>query len=77
MDRKKDDLQQFKPEIKQIIGDEIVSRFYYLRGRIESSIKNDNDVQTAISTLANADKTTTILTTIQKATKPFNQNKKF
>lgn len=77
MDRKNDDLQQFKSEIKQIIGDEIVSRFYYLRGRIESSIKNDNEIQTAISTLANADKTITILTTIQKATKPFNQNKKF
>jgi hypothetical protein len=34
-------------------------------------------VQTAISTLKDADKTKSILTTIQKSTKPFNQNKKF
>ncbi len=77
MDRKKDDLQKFKPEIKRIIEDEIVSRFYYLSGRIQSSLSNDTDVQTAISTLADTDKTNSILTTIQKATKPFNQNKKF
>ena len=77
MDRKKDDLQKFKPEIKRMIEDEIISRFYYLSGRIESSVKYDTDLQTAISTLASADKTKNILTTIQKATKPFNQNKKF
>jgi len=77
MDRKKDDLQKFKPEIKRMIEDEIVSRFYYLSGRIAASIKWDTDMQTAISTLNNADKTKSILTTIQKATKPFNQNKKF
>ncbi len=77
MDRKKDDLQKFKPEIKRIIEDEIVSRFYYLGGRIQSSISNDSDIQTALGTLANTDKTNSILTTIQKATKPFNQNKKF
>ena len=77
MDRKKDDLQKFKPEIKRMIEDEIVSRFYYLSGRIAASLKWDTDVQTAISTLKDADKTRSILTTIQKATKPFNQNKKF
>jgi carboxyl-terminal processing protease len=77
MDRKKDDLQKFKPEIKRMIEDEIVSRFYFLSGRIAASIKWDTDMQTAISTLSNADKTKNILTTIQKATKPFNQNKKF
>jgi len=77
MDRKKDDLQKFKPEIKRMIEDEIVSRFYYLSGRISASIKWDTDLQTAITTISNADKTKSILTTIQKATKPFNQNKKF
>ena len=34
-------------------------------------------MQTAISIINNADKTKSILTTIQKPTKPFNQNKKF
>lgn len=77
MDRKKDDLQKFKPEIKHMIEDEIVSRFYYLSGRIAASIKWDTDMQTAIGTLSDATKTKSILTTVQKATKPFNQNKKF
>src|SRR5246127_1893953 len=77
MDRKKDDLQKFKPEIKRMIDDEIVSRFYYLSGRVAASLKWDTDIQTAINTLNDADKTKSILTAIQKATKPFNQNKKF
>ena len=77
MGRKKDDLQKFKPEIKRMIEDEIVSRFYYLSGRIAASIKWDTDMQTAINTISNADKIKSILTTVQKATKPFNQNKKF
>ena len=77
MDRKKDDLQKFKPEIKNMIEDEIISRFYYLSGRIAASLKNDNDIQTAINTISSVDKTNAILTSVQKATKPFNQNKKF
>jgi len=60
-----------------MIEDEIVSRFYYLSGRIAASIKWDTDMQTAINTISNADKIKSILTTVQKATKPFNQNKKF
>ncbi len=77
MDRKKDDLQKFKPEIKRMIEDEIVSRFFYLSGRVSASIKYDTDVQAAINTLNNTDKTKSILTTVQKSTKPFNPNKKF
>jgi len=77
MDRKKDDLQKFKPEIKRMIEDEIVSRYYFLRGRIEISLKYDTDIIEAISLLNNPDKLKGFLTTIQKPTKPFNPNKKF
>jgi carboxyl-terminal processing protease len=77
LDRKKDDLQKFKGEIKRMIEDEIASRFYFLRGRIEVSLKYDTDILEAISLLSNPDKMKGFLTTIQKPTKPFNPNKKF
>lgn len=77
MDRKKDDLQKFKTEIKHMIEDEIVSRFYYLTGRIESSMKWDTDLITAVDVIEHPDKSKTILTTIEKPTKPFSANKKF
>ncbi len=75
--RKKDDLQKFKPEIKRMIEDEIVSRYHFMKGRIEASLKYDADVIEAASLLGNAGKLKDFLTTIQKATKPFNSNKKF
>lgn len=77
MDHKKDDLQKFKNEIKRMIDDEIASRYYYLRGRIEVSLKYDTDITEAISLLSNPDKMKGFLTTVQKPTKPFNPNKKF
>ncbi|MGZ3903424.1 MAG: S41 family peptidase [Bacteroidia bacterium] len=77
MDHKKDDLQKFKGEIKRMIDDEIASRYYYLRGRIEVSLKYDTDITEALSLLSDPDKMKGFLTTIQKSTKPFNPNKKF
>lgn len=77
MDRKKDDLQKFKVEIKHMIEDEIASRYYFLKGRIESSLKYDTDVIEALSLIAKQDKMKTILSTIEKPKKPFNVNKKF
>ena len=77
LDRKKDDLQKFKTEVKHLIEDEILSRYFYLKGRIESSLKYDNDVIEAIALLNKADKMKAMLTTIEKPKKPFNANKKF
>ncbi len=77
MDRKKDDLQKFKVEIKHMIEDEIASRYYFLKGRIESSLKYDTDVSEALSLIAKQDKMKAILSTIEKPKKPFNVNKKF
>jgi carboxyl-terminal processing protease len=77
LDRKKDDLQKFKPEIRRMLEDEIASRYYFLKGRIEASLKYDTDIMEAISVLNNADKLKGFLTAVQKPTKPFNPNKKF
>ncbi|MES2133875.1 MAG: S41 family peptidase [Bacteroidota bacterium] len=74
---KKDDLMRFKSEIKQFIEEEVVSRFEFQRGRIETALKYDNDITEAKKLLADPKKFSSILTTIEKPTKPFNANKRF
>lgn len=77
LENKKDDLTKFKGEIKELLEDEIVSRYYYQSGRLEASIKYDQEINEAIKLLATPEKVKTILTTIEKPTKRFNPNKKF
>lgn len=76
-ENKKDDLLHFKPEIKQFLEEEIASRYYYQNGRIEQGLKNDKDVKVAIELLSNDKKMKSLLTTIEKPTKPFNPRKRF
>jgi carboxyl-terminal processing protease len=74
---KKDDLERFKPEIKQFIEEEIASRFEFQKGRIETALKYDLEVEEAKKLFADKQKVTSILTAIEKPTKPFNPNKRF
>jgi len=46
---KKQDLLKRKDEIKKLLENEIVSRYYYLRGRIEHSLRTDKDMEKAIT----------------------------
>jgi len=46
---KQQDLLKFKNEVKKLLENEIVSRYYFLRGRIEHSLRSDNDLAKAIS----------------------------
>jgi carboxyl-terminal processing protease len=48
---KKDDLYKFKEEIKFIIENEIISRYYYQKGQIEGALKNDPAFDKAVKTL--------------------------
>ncbi|RPJ78310.1 MAG: peptidase S41, partial [Alphaproteobacteria bacterium] len=45
------DLQTFGPEIKEILREEVVSRYYYQSGRIITSLKNDEQLDMAIRLL--------------------------
>lgn len=74
---KKDDLSKHKQAIKKYLEEEIVSRYYFQKGRIEFTLKNDEDLKEANKILADAAKYKAILTTIEKPTKPFNIKKKF
>lgn len=60
-EKKKDDLNKFKDEIKAIIASEIVSRYYYQKGRIIANLKYDDDIKAAINILKNNNKYNSIL----------------
>ena len=45
------DLIKFQSEIKEILEEEIASRYYFQKGRIQQSLKNDVDVKKAIEVL--------------------------
>ncbi|MDX2174652.1 MAG: S41 family peptidase [Bacteroidota bacterium] len=74
---KKEDLIKHKSEIKKYLEEEIISRYHYQKGRIEFSLKHDNDIVEAERLLADNSKLKILLTTSEKPTKPFNIKKKF
>jgi carboxyl-terminal processing protease len=48
---KANDLQRFKPEIKELLEEEIVSRYYYEKGRTEAAFDDDLNIQAAVAVL--------------------------
>lgn len=58
---KKNDLIQFKPEIKRLLENEIVSRYYFQNGRTENSFNFDNDIASAQEVLSQKSLLTSIL----------------
>ena len=63
-DAKNDDLEKNKDFIKEILANEIVSRYYYQKGRIQSSLNYDKDILQAISILSDSTKYKQILSYI-------------
>ncbi len=61
MHDKNEDLKKNKDEIKELIKSEIVSRYYYQKGRIESSLTNDKELKIALEILADNQKYKKIL----------------
>lgn len=50
---KKTDVYKFKDEIKGLLASEIVSRYYFQKGRVEVSLKDDPELKKAIEILGN------------------------
>lgn len=50
---RKNDLINFKDQIKPLLEEEIVSRYYFEKGTVESRFKNDNEVKKAMDVLHN------------------------
>ena len=60
---KNNDIIKFKKEISQILESEIISRYTLQRGRLENSLKYDQDVKEAISLIQDSEKYNNILNT--------------
>ena len=74
---KKDDLVKHKGQIKKYLEEEIASRYYFQKGRIEIALKNDDDLKEGLRLLSDQNKIKILLTISEKANKPFNTRKKF
>lgn len=58
---KKQDLLKNKKEIMRLLQDEIVTRYYFQKGRLQNQLKEDEEVLEAIQVLSNSGKYQSIL----------------
>lgn len=58
---KSNDLQKFKPEIMEFLTEEIASRYYFQKGRIEASFATDVELKEAIAILKDGNRYKSIL----------------
>ena len=63
---KEQDLVTNKEEIKKILSQEIVSRYYFQEGMIESGLRDDEDVMLAKEYLQEPEKIKMLLTSSSK-----------
>jgi len=55
------DLELFKDDVKELLEEEIVSRYYYNAGRIANTMRKDSQIRTAVQTLQDPRKYTAVL----------------
>jgi carboxyl-terminal processing protease len=58
---KKNDLQQYKDEIKQVLENEISSRYYFEKGRYETNFKYDKELAQAVKIMQDKSQVAAIL----------------
>ncbi|WDF55304.1 S41 family peptidase [Mucilaginibacter sp. KACC 22063] len=61
MASKKNDLQQHKDEIRQVLENEIVARYYFEKGRYEVNFKYDRDLAQAVKTMQDKNQLAAVL----------------
>ncbi len=64
-EEKAQDMITFRPEIEQLLREEIISRYYYQRGRVIVSLASDPDVEKALELLANQETYRNILAGVE------------
>jgi len=65
-EEKKKDLDKNKEEIKQLLRIEIITRYYYQKGKVQSSLIDDPEIAKAIEVINNVDEYQSILKGISK-----------
>ncbi len=58
---KKDDLKKYKDQVEELLKMEIVTRYYYQKGKIEAALKHDPDLADAIAMINDPEKYSAIL----------------
>jgi len=58
---KKDDMKKYKDQVEELLKMEIVTRYFYQKGKIEAALKQDPDLAYAISTINDPEKYAAIL----------------
>jgi carboxyl-terminal processing protease len=71
---KKEDLSKNKADVKTLLEEEIASRYYFQKGRIMASLKDDPDVLEATNILSSDVKYKEILSSLVKKDKPKQDN---
>lgn len=60
------DFREFSKEVKELLKDEIVSRYYYQKGAIKSSLKEDDLLPRALEILNNPNQYNSVLNPVKK-----------
>jgi carboxyl-terminal processing protease len=60
-DDKKADLNKYQSQISDLLKMEILSRYYYQRGKVQASLKHDPDIALSVSTIRDPDRYNAIL----------------
>jgi len=58
---KKEDLNKYRDQIKELLKMEIISRYYYQKGKVQASLRHDPDIAIAVSTLRDPERYNAIL----------------
>ncbi|WP_066839522.1 hypothetical protein [Rufibacter ruber] len=63
---KGNDLMRFKPEITELLEQEIVSRYYLQKGLVEATFNDDEDILAAVDVLNNSNRYQSLLSASAK-----------
>jgi carboxyl-terminal processing protease len=58
---KNNDIERFRDEIIEVLEAEIATRYYYQKGKIEATLKHDEELAEAINVLNDLEKYNAIL----------------
>ena len=58
---KQEDLKKYSDQVKELLKIEIITRYYYQKGKVLAALKNDTEIADAIATLKDTEKYAGIL----------------
>lgn len=75
--KKDEELMRSEKQIRELLSEEIFSRYYFQKGRLRYAMKHDALLSEASAIAGDSLRVQSILNKIEKPVKPFNKSKKF